>query len=238
MIKGDKTKIFINELYSEPPKRNYPTNKIVQNRSDEIKSIDLADMDHYKTLNNRGYQYIFILIDHFSKYTCAIHLKRKNSLTISENFSIILTNLKRLPFKLESDRGKEWYNSIFHYFLKSKNLQHYSRSTDKGPTKAERDIRTIRNLLKKPVFEKGNDIWLNKLSSVFNKYNITIHYSNNRTPIQASKKVKEEEVYFNLKDNREIQKPKFQLGQLVRTADFIKYSRNVILQFIAMRFIQ
>ena len=40
------------------------------------------------------------------------------------------------------------------------------------------------------------------------------------TPNQASKKVIEKEVFCNLKDNREIQKPKFKLGQLVRTADF------------------
>ena len=39
------------------------------------------------------------------------------------------------------------------------------------------------------------------------------------TPVQASKKVNEKVVYNNLKDNRKIQKPKFKLGQLVRTAD-------------------
>ena len=39
------------------------------------------------------------------------------------------------------------------------------------------------------------------------------------TPIQASKKSIEKLVYSNLKDNREIQKPKYKLGQLVRTAD-------------------
>ena len=39
------------------------------------------------------------------------------------------------------------------------------------------------------------------------------------TPIRASKKINEKVVYNNLKDNREKQKPKFQLGQLFRTAD-------------------
>ena len=38
------------------------------------------------------------------------------------------------------------------------------------------------------------------------------------TPIQASKKSKEKVVYNNLGDKTEIQKPKFKLGQLVRTA--------------------
>ena len=38
-------------------------------------------------------------------------------------------------------------------------------------------------------------------------------------PIDASKKSNQKLVYNNLKDDREVQKPKFNLGQLVRTAD-------------------
>ena len=38
-------------------------------------------------------------------------------------------------------------------------------------------------------------------------------------PIDASKKSNQKLVYRNLKDNREAHKPKFKLGQLVRTAD-------------------
>ena len=39
------------------------------------------------------------------------------------------------------------------------------------------------------------------------------------TANQASKNANEKLVYSNLKDNTEIQKPKFKLGQLVRTSD-------------------
>ena len=49
MIKKDLTKIFIDEIYSKPPKKNYPTNEIVYNHTDEIWSIDLADFSDYKT---------------------------------------------------------------------------------------------------------------------------------------------------------------------------------------------
>ena len=37
--------------------------------------------------------------------------------------------------------------------------------------------------------------------------------------IQANKKSNEKEVYSNLKDIREVRKPNFILGQLIRTAD-------------------
>ena len=135
--------------------RNYPTNKIIYIHIDEIWSIDLADFSNYKTSNNKGFRYIFIIIDNFSKYLWAIPLKNKYSQTITNEFSNILTKSKRKPLKTESDRGAEFYNSIFQNFLKIEKIQHYSRFTDKGPSIAERVIRTLGNLLKKPVFEKG-----------------------------------------------------------------------------------
>ena len=145
MKKRDLTKIFIDEICTKPPLRNYPTNKIIYKHIDEIWSIDLADMIDYKISNNKGFRYIFIIIDNYSKYLWAIPLKNKYSQTITNEFSNILTSSKRKPIKIESDRGTEFYNSIFQNFLKSKNIQHYSRYTDKGPSIAERVIRTIRN---------------------------------------------------------------------------------------------
>ena len=148
-----------------------------------------------------------------------VYLKNKYSQTITNEFSNILTTSKRKPLKIESDRGTEFYNSIFQNFLKSKNIHHYSRYTDKGPSIAERVIRTLRNLLKKPVFEKGNADWLSELPSVIKQYNNTIHNSIKMTPNQASKKSNEKIFYSNLQDKRKILNPKYKLGQLVRTAD-------------------
>ena len=222
MIKKDLTKIFIDEIYSKPPRKNYPTNKIIYNHIDEVWSIDLADMIDYKISNNKGFRYIFIIIDNFSKYLWAMPLKNKYSQTITNEFSNILTKSKRKPLKIESDRGTEFYNSIFQKLLKNKSIHHYSRITDKGPSIAERVIRTIRNLLKKPVFEKGDADWLSELPSVVKQYNNTIHHSTKMTPIQASKKVNEKEVFSNLRDDREVRKPKFKLGDLVRTSDIKK----------------
>ena len=106
--------------------------------------------------------------------------------------------------------------------MKSKNIHHYSRFTDKGPSIAERVIRTIRNLLKKRTFLKGNADWLSELPSVVDKYNSTIHHTIKLTPKQASKKSNEKKVFDNLRDDRQKQRPKFKLGQLVRTADIKK----------------
>ena len=119
-MKNNLTKIFINEIYGKAPKKNYPTNKIIYTHIDETWSIDLADMIDYKISINKGFRYIFIIIGNFSKYLWAIPLKNNYSQTITNEFSNILTTSKRKPLKIESDRGTEFYNSIFQNILRSK----------------------------------------------------------------------------------------------------------------------
>ena len=108
---------------------------------------------------------------------------------------------------------------FFQNFLKTQNIHHYSRYTDKGQSIAERVNKTIRNMLKKPIFSKGNSNWIDELSFVTKKYNETIHHSIKMAPIEASKKFNEDEVYFNLSDKRKKRNPKYKLNDLVRTAD-------------------
>ena len=94
MTKKDKIKIFIDEIYSKPPIKNYPTTKIVYNHLDETWSIDLAEMIDYKISNNKGFRYIFIIIDNFPKYLWAIPLKIEYSQTITKEISKKINNFK------------------------------------------------------------------------------------------------------------------------------------------------
>ena len=61
-------KIFINEIYSKGPKRNYSTNKTDVNQIDDISSLDILDLKYYGQENNRGYRYVLFFIDNFSKF--------------------------------------------------------------------------------------------------------------------------------------------------------------------------
>ena len=121
-MKKDLTKIFIDEVYNKPPRKNYPTNKLMNNQIDELWIIDLADMIDYRISNNKRFRYIFVFIDNFSKITWCMRLKNKNSKTKTDEFSNIIFKSKRSPLKLESDRGAEFYNSIFQNFLKSESI--------------------------------------------------------------------------------------------------------------------
>ena len=212
-------KIFINEIYSKPPKKNYITNKTDVYFIDDIWSLDILDLKDYGPENNRGYRYVLVTIDNFSKYGWTIPLKNKNAQTIKDSFENILINSKRKPNLVESDRGKEFYNNIFQDFLNKNNIKLYSRNSSYGAVFAERFNRTIRDLLKRSVFEKGDGNWIDVLPKITKQNNNRIHSSTKLTPIQASLKTNEGFVFKNLLDKRKKIKPKFQINDLVRTAD-------------------
>ena len=125
---------------------------------------------------------------------------------------------KRKRNLIETDQGKEFYNNIFQSFLNNNNIEHYSRNTYLGAVSAERFNRTFRDLLKRPVFEKGESNWIDVLPTI-KQYNERIHSSTKLTPIPASLKKNEGYVYKNLLDKRKKIKPKFQINDLVRTAE-------------------
>ena len=215
-------KIFIDEIYSKGPKRNYAANKTDVYHIDDIWSLDILDLKDYGPENNKGYRYVLVTIDNFSKYGWTVPLKNKNAQTIKDSFENILISSKRKPNLIEIDRGKEFYNNIFQDFLNRNNIKLYSRNSSYGAVFAERLNRTIRDLLKKIVFEHGDANWIDVLSTRTKQYNKKVHSSTKLTPIQASLKKNEGYVYKNLLDKRKKIKPKFQLNDLVRTADLRK----------------
>ena len=120
---------------------------------------------------------------------------------------------------MESDRGKEFCNNLFQDFLNKNDIKLYSRNSSYGSVFAERFNRTIRDLLKKSVFEKGDGNWIDLLSKITKQYNNRVHSSTKLTPIQASLKKNEGYVYKNLLHKHKEKTPKFQIKDLVRTAD-------------------
>ena len=215
-------KIFINEIYSKAPKKYYATNKTDVYHIDDIWSLDILDLKDYGPKNKRGYKYVLITIDNFSKFGWTIAIKNKNAQTKKYSFENNLISSKRKPNLIETDRGKEFYNNIFQDFLNKNNIKHYSRNSSYGAVFAERFNKTIRDLLKRPVFEKGDGNWINILDTITKQYNNRIHSSTKLSPKDASLKKNEGFVYKNLLDKHKKIKPQFQINDLVRTADLKK----------------
>ena len=124
-------KVFINEIYSKGPKKNYVTNKTDVYHIDDIWSLDILDLKDYGPKNNRGYRYVLVIIDNFSEFGWTIPLTNKNAQTIKDSLEYILVSSKRKLGLFETDRAKVFYNSIFQDFLKKNNIKIYSKNSSK-----------------------------------------------------------------------------------------------------------
>ena len=85
----------MNEIYSKPARKNYPTNETDVYHFDDIWSLDILDLKDYGAENNRGYRYVLVVIDNFSKFGWTIPIKNKNAQTIKDSFEKILISSKR-----------------------------------------------------------------------------------------------------------------------------------------------
>ena len=101
-------KIFIDEIYSKPPKKKYATNKTDVYHIDGKWSLDILDLKNYGPGNNKGYRHVLVTKDKFSKISWTIPLKIKNVQTIKDSFEKILISSERKPNLIESDCGEEF----------------------------------------------------------------------------------------------------------------------------------
>ena len=74
-------------MYSSPPECFYPTNKIIIKSIGDTWSSDLLDMNDYGPKNNKGYRYVLVVIDKFSKFAWTTPLKNKYAQSITDAFS-------------------------------------------------------------------------------------------------------------------------------------------------------
>ena len=96
-------KVFIDEIYSKPPKKNYSRNKTDVYHIDDIRSLDILDLKDYRFENNRGYRYVLVVIDKFSKFGWTVLFKNKNAQTIKDSSQSIIISSKRKPNLIETD---------------------------------------------------------------------------------------------------------------------------------------
>ena len=93
--------------------KNPPSKK---SHIDEIWSIDLADLVDNKFSNNTGFRYIFVTIHNLSKDNWCKLLNNMDTQSVADEFSNIPNTSKRKSTKKESDREKDFYNSVSRNF--------------------------------------------------------------------------------------------------------------------------
>lgn len=174
-----------------------------------------------------------MVLDVFSKYGWIVPLKNKKGESVADGFKKIFSE-GRSPSKLWVDKGTEYYNSHVKNLMKSKGVEMYSTENEEKSSVCERWNRTIKTMMWKQFTIQNNTEYLDILPKILEKYNNRKHTSIKMSPVEASLKKNEDQVYMNLYgdegERAEVRprlteglasrKPKFSVGDHVRISKF------------------
>ena len=112
---------------------------------DAIWAADLVDMQAFSK-SNKGYKYILMIIDVFSKYGWAIPLKNKSANEVTKA-SADLWKKQNPPGKLWVDKATEFYNRPMKALLDKYGVQIYSTENEEKSSVVERWNHTIKRIM-------------------------------------------------------------------------------------------
>ena len=205
------------EELHKPVKRKFKKRRVLVSGNNKIWAADLADMRAFAKYNN-GNTFLLLVIDTFNKYGWIIPLKNKEGETVVKAFKTIFEE-GRIPKKLWTDKGKEFYNKKMDDLRKLNNIELYSTENEEKSSIAERWIRTMKEKMFKYFTDNNTYKYIDVLPDLVEDYNNTVHSSTKLTPIEASKKKNELTVWRNLYPDRyktSRLNPKFSVGDEVR----------------------
>lgn len=171
---------IINEIH-RPARINFHRRRIVIKGLDDLLQADLVEMIPYAR-ENRGYRYILVVINAFSKFVWAVPVKRKAGEDISSALDALLQHMKPQPHNLQTDLGKEFYNRHVQQVLQKYNINHYSVYSNKKAAIVERVNRTLKSKMWKRFSFQGSYKWIQLLPEIVKDYNNTIHRTTNMKP--------------------------------------------------------
>ena len=113
------------------------------------------------------------VINAFSKFAYAVPLKTEKGAEVARALEPILKT-NRMKY-LETDNGKEYYNSAVQSLLDTYKVKLYSTFNEKKASIVERFNRTLKTRKYHAFSEQGHCRWLDMLPGLVKAYNDSVH---------------------------------------------------------------
>lgn len=194
----------------KPIKKRFSRNKMTSPGLNVKWQIDLADLQKIKTYN-KGYCFLVVCIDVFSRFAHVEPVKNKRADTVALAFAKITQ--RHSPWILYSDKGKEFHGA-FEKLLKTEGIRHvYATSTDVKCAIVERFIRTLKTRIWKHFTRMKTKRYYDVLPKIVDAINHSTHRIIDRTPASISY-ANQNEVWKS--QLPVVEKPAFSVGDVVR----------------------
>lgn len=159
----------------KPARRHFTRNRTYVGKIDKQWQADLADMVGL-TRDNGGHRYILTVIDIFSKFAWAVPVKNKDGKSVRDAFKSVLESADpRKPERLQTDKGKEFFNREFTALMKLNGIQHFASESDQKAAVVERFNRTLKTRIWTYLSAKSTKRWADVLPAIVKSYNGSYH---------------------------------------------------------------
>lgn len=220
------------------PKHNKKNTRLYKTRTRnafEVLIMDLIDIKNYSKFN-KGYKYINVIIDVYTRYLFLIPQKSKsNDTEVIKKLTAIFEKLKNKVKAVFTDQGKEYKAKVFNELLKKYGIHHvYAPLHTKNLTgMAERVIRAFRDWLLERDIDEGSLNWIDNYHEFTNKWNNRKKYqikgkNDKFTPVQLAKEAKKEKSNIRDYQNDPIdENPKLNL-MIPEVGDFVRLDMDYL----------
>ena len=178
-----------------------PSKQIITYYPKQRYIMDLTEIP-IELKSNCEYNYLFNIIDHFSKFGISIPLINKEAKTILNQLKIAL-ECNGFPEEIGCDNGKEFKNNLLETYLKNKNIKliHGLPYNPHSQGVVERFHKTIKDYLYSMYCEDKDNFNLKEsIDIIIKKYNNHIHRSTKYTPNEIFYS-KDEELFSKVVKN-------------------------------------
>jgi hypothetical protein len=210
---------FLKNQYTYQRHKNYykkfNRNKIYSPAPGVWFGIDLADFSTFSE-HNKGYKFLLLGCDVFSKMCYGESLKFKDKKSVLEAFKKILNRVKHRPIIVCSDLGSEFLANIFQNYLKKEKIHFVALQGTFHNAVVERQIKSIKMLLGKLWTNIGEPNWIDHVQNIITTFNNTKHSKLKIPPIKVEE-WNSDIIYKRLyPSNIEKIPGKFKKGDMVR----------------------
>lgn len=198
-----------------PAAIHFQRNRVYVSGIDKQFQADLVEMGEYSKEND-GVRYLLTCIDVFSKYLWVRPLHNKTGASVTAAFKDILSD-GRIPRKLQTDSGGEFFNKSFQQLMKDYGIEHFATSNETHASIVERVNRSLKNKMWRYLTSVNSRRYIPVLQQLVNAYNGSYHRSIKMCPAMVNKD-NEHEVFNNLYKTkaRDIIKFKYKVNDTVR----------------------
>ena len=167
-----------------PYKRRFPRRKTQTWGIDKQWQLDLVEILSLKKYK-KGYSYIMVAIDVFSRFAFAEAIKSKQGKDVTEAFKPMIKD--RAPLYIQTDKGKEFLNKHFQNLMKKIGITFFTgENSDIKCSLAERFNSTLQGKMWRYFTYYNTYTYIDVMQDMVYSYNHTFHETLRGRPVDLN----------------------------------------------------